>query len=270
MKLSCQLSPWGSEHQQGMACMQDNNIHHIEVGSNLLWKYERDIPAWKELLLSYQLQVSAVFEFGHFDSWSRRREIYWHHDRLASMLAKSQIPLVILGPGLKYNKVHTVETAQHVMQMINEIAKRYDDKGIKTAIHPHFGHCIFTKSEIDAVMDGVASHIGLIPDIGHLAEANIDILSFIRNYFPRIFAIHLKDYVKINPVPNKKIQRKVKFVPLGQGNFDFFSLFQLLKQKDFTAWLTLEMDEIERDQLQPLCARSLQFMEPFIINKGAE
>ncbi len=217
---SCQLHSWGERYPDGIACLGRAGIEGFEIGSKFLLRYERGVERWRALVKDGRMKVSAVYEFGHFDNWPRRREIYLHHDRLGRLMEQAGIPLVVLGPGIQFYRNRTPQNVLRMIQMVDETARRYEAHGVKAGIHPHWGHCIFTEDDIDLVMERVQAPIGLVPDLGHLAAAGVDLFRLLRKYVARTPCIHLKDGC----------------------DTDFVRLFRYLRQSRYGGWLTLETE----------------------------
>ncbi|GKS10696.1 hypothetical protein YDYSY3_16960 [Paenibacillus chitinolyticus] len=245
-KVSCQLTPWGEAYRTGLKELAALDVAYVEIGSRLLLPFEREMDRWRELLDETGHSVSGVFEFGHFAGWNRRREIYLHHDRLARMLESAGIGRVILGPGIRLKRSWTGEDRLRMVAMAAEIHKRYSFYGVAAAIHPHISHCIYTREEIDYVMERTPGDLGLVPDVGHLHEAGIAVRDLLERYGPRITALHVKDArpAESDPWSARPGSRKTVFTELGGGMLDLSSLLQDLAGHDFSGFLTLEMDEV--------------------------
>jgi inosose dehydratase len=242
-RVSCHLGLWGERFQEGMQFVGQTGFNAIEIGSKFFLSYEQRLNEWRQLTAESGVEVSAVYEFGHFDRWDKRREIYLHHDRLAHVLERAGIQAAVLGPGIKFHKHDAPQDRHHLIAMVSETAKRYQAHGVNVGIHPHWGHCIFTLQEIDYVMQHVPDAIGLVPDLGHTAEANIDILALLSRYQSRIQNIHLKDYKRIEGAKNVKIQRDTKFCELGEGESNIREMMQLLQEQAYSGWLTAEVED---------------------------
>ncbi|GIQ69356.1 sugar phosphate isomerase/epimerase [Xylanibacillus composti] len=243
LRYSYQMTLWGNRYKEGMQYLRGTIVQGIEVGSAILMRYERDAAAWISLTEQFGLRTSAVYEFGHFDNWPKRREIYLHHDRVAKLLEKADVPLAILGPGLRFRKQRTTEDNERLLRMIAEIAKRYEAHGVRMAIHPHWGHCIFAQEDIHLVMSHTHPTVGLVPDLGHLAEAGADIMAVLQTYLNRIPCIHLKDYVTQPAAPSGPHQRRLRFCEMGYGIANIVQVVSYLQQAGFPGWLTLEAEE---------------------------
>ncbi|MBU8772111.1 sugar phosphate isomerase/epimerase [Cytobacillus oceanisediminis] len=219
-------------------------INSFELGSHEFIRNSKNLSMWNEQLERHKLKVSAIYDFGHFSNWSKRREIYIHHELMGLQLSNANIKNVVLGPGIRFKKTWEKEDQERMIKMISEISKRYKHYGIKMGIHPHYAHCIFNKHEIDYVMDKTKD-VYLVPDIEHLFEAYIDERDFIKEYISRILCIHVKD-VKVQTYSNplkEGIFKKGKSCNLGKGDMDLQGFFSLLTQLKYDKWITIEIDK---------------------------
>ena len=122
--------------------------------------------------------------------------------------------------------------------------------GVRASFHNHVGSFIETREEIDELFSRVNRELVFQgPDLGHLAWAGGDPVSFIRDYADAITTLHIKD---INPdVLAQGVLAKWTysqfseagiFTELGQGMVDFPAVFAALKQSGFSGWVVVETD----------------------------
>jgi inosose dehydratase len=82
------------------------------------------------------------------------------------------------------------------------------------------------------------SSINLCPDTAHIALGGTDNLKVIDTFFDRINYVHLKDLSDEG------------FVELGEGSVPLDKIMNLLKQKGYNGWLTVELDASEKTPLE--------------------
>lgn len=127
-------------------------------------------------------------------------------------------------------------------------------EGVRICVHNHVGSFIETREEVDRLFALVDR--GLVfqgPDIGHLAWAGDDVVSFCRDYADSIKTMHIKD---IDPrVLAEGVARGWDyqtfsdhgiFAELGEGMVDFPSLFDVLAQAGFSGWVVAETDVTQK------------------------
>ena len=77
---------------------------------------------------------------------------------------------------------------------LNEVGKRTMDAGIKFAFHPHAWTLVERQPELDMVMELTdPKYVYLVLDTGHATLGGIDPVKALRDYYPRVASIHLKD-----------------------------------------------------------------------------
>ena len=91
----------------------------------------------------------------------------------------------------------------------------------------------------------------LVLDTGHAALGGIDPVKALRTYYSRIASIHLKDaeakYNQANgwkgPAPSEEEHNRVNlYKRLGAGGVDFPAFFNVLRERHYDGWVTLDFD----------------------------
>lgn len=126
--------------------------------------------------------------------------------------------------------------------------------GVRASFHNHVGSFVETRAEIDELfsrVDPTLVYHG--PDIGHLAWAGDDVVSYVREYMPAITTLHVKD---IDPAvlaegvakgwDYSQFSDRGIFTELGQGFVDFPALFDILREASFQGWIVVETDVTQR------------------------
>jgi sugar phosphate isomerase/epimerase len=247
--VSCHLFPWESNFMQGIQDISTCGFQACEVGSNFIINYADQIGNMMEVIHDLELSVSAVFEFGHFENWPKRRAAYLHHDRLSRLLWEAKINTVILSPGIKWNRNPDKTHRLRMIETITEIVKRYNHQGIDVSLHPHKGSSIFKIDEIEYVISSVQEQLYLTPDLGQAVEAEMEPLEMLKKYSSIIRSVHLKDAVKQTVTPALRSRGNVRFCELGTGDMDLESVFNWFKRETYTGWLTVEFDKKDGSSL---------------------
>jgi inosose dehydratase len=135
---------------------------------------------------------------------------------------------------------------------LNEVGKRTADAGIKFAFHPHAWTLVERQPELDMMMELTDPRlVHLVLDTGHAALGGIDPVKALRTYYSRIAAIHLKDaeakYNQANgwkgPAPSEEEHNRVNlYKRLGAGGVDFPAFFNVLRERHYDGWVTLDFD----------------------------
>ncbi|WP_170834466.1 sugar phosphate isomerase/epimerase family protein [Fictibacillus solisalsi] len=185
LNLSYHVSQWKHDYLTAFKRLCEHGVQSVEMGSALL----QNPSVIKSDLEAHNLTLSSVFEFGHFQSIHRKREILMHHRLLAHKLELLRVPMVALAPGLRYK--HT--TLSEMYRFVGEITNIYASYNITTAIHPHFKQCIFYEEDIKSLLENVHSPLFLLPDTFHLNLANIDCHSFFRQFSTFIKGVHIRE-----------------------------------------------------------------------------
>ncbi len=140
---------------------------------------------------------------------------------------------------------------QAFRQRIGEAAKiGTNDYGLTVGIHAHAAGFMDFEPELERLLNEIDAQILKICfDTGHHSYAGFDPIAFTKRYYDRISYFHFKD---IDPKVKKQVidQRtgfyeacgQGIFCNLGEGDVDFTALHQLLIDRGFSGWCTVEQD----------------------------
>jgi inosose dehydratase len=133
---------------------------------------------------------------------------------------------------------------------LNEVGQICLDRGVRACFHNHAGSYIETQDEFERLLDSTDPDllsIGL--DTGHLAYGGGDVEGFVRQYAPRIRALHLKDiYPNVLAETRRhrwtyhEAQAQGLWAELGEGCVNFVSMFATLATVGFDGWAIVEVD----------------------------
>lgn len=166
----------------------------------------------------------------------------------------------------------TDEEYDVMAETLNRMGRAMLEEGVKLCIHNHVAQVIETRQELDRLFSLVGPEaVFLGPDIGHLAFAGIDAAQFVRDYAPRIKALHLKD---IDPQVRAQGVREAWDMPtftgsgiyteLGQGCVDYPAIFQTLREANFSGWILSEIDVTQK----PSALQSATECREFLHSQG--
>jgi sugar phosphate isomerase/epimerase len=131
---------------------------------------------------------------------------------------------------------------------LNEIGRQTITYGVRLAPHPHIWGPMEREHEVRRVMELTDSkYVWLTADTAHLTLGGADALAIIRDYFPRIAEVHMKDtYRKYRgntstPTPADHLKASL-YHNLGAGGVDFPAIFKLLRDQKFKGWVVYDLD----------------------------
>jgi sugar phosphate isomerase/epimerase len=120
--------------------------------------------------------------------------------------------------------------------------------GIRLSPHPHIWGPLEREKDMRRVMDLTdPKYVWMIADTGHLVLGGGDPVQIVKDYFPRISEIHLKDtYAKFRgntETPTQEMHKQASvYHNLGGGGVDFVALFQVLRDRHFKGWAIFDVD----------------------------
>jgi inosose dehydratase len=142
-----------------------------------------------------------------------------------------------------------------LLDNLDRISARAEERGVIACLHPHIGTMIETAEEIDRMMAG--SVVGLCVDTGHLAVGGADPVAVTAAYADRVRHVHLKDVdlgqakqVIAGEVPFGHAVKNGMFRPLGEGDVDIVAMVTTLERAGYDGWYVLEQDVMLDDAEQ--------------------
>ncbi|MEA2539205.1 MAG: inosose dehydratase, partial [Acidobacteriaceae bacterium] len=131
---------------------------------------------------------------------------------------------------------------------LNEIGRQTIAFGVRLAPHPHIWGPMERERDMRRVMDLTdPKYVYLTADTAHLTLGGGDASQIIRDYFPRIVEVHLKDtyprYRGNTATPTQAEHAKASlYHNLGAGGVDFPAIFKLLRDRKFKGWVVYDLD----------------------------
>jgi sugar phosphate isomerase/epimerase len=131
---------------------------------------------------------------------------------------------------------------------LNEIGRQTIAHGVRLAPHPHIWGPMEREHEVRRVMALTdPKYVWLTADTAHLTLGGADAMAIIRDYFPRIAEVHMKDtYPRYRgntstPTPAEHLKASL-YHNLGAGGVDFPAIFKLLRERKFKGWVVYDLD----------------------------
>jgi len=144
----------------------------------------------------------------------------------------------------------SLENAKILAKNLNEVGEHTAEFGVKFSFHPHCWTVVEREPELRMIMDLTDPKlVYMILDTAHATLGGIDPVKCLRDYYPRIAAVHFKDceakYNTANgwkgPAPSQEEHNKVDlYKVLGTGGVDFPAFFQVLRERNYDGWITLD------------------------------
>ena len=114
-------------------------------------------------------------------------------------------------------------------EKLNRVGREYRDRGLTFGYHNH--HIEFTRVDGVVPYDYLMSNtdpklVKIELDLGWLATAGVDPVTYVRRHAGRVIACHLKDYAPsiATDVPQRKL------VPPGAGTIDFGAVLEAMRE----------------------------------------
>lgn len=112
------------------------------------------------------------------------------------------------------------------------------DTPIKLTMEPHFGNVLQDWDDFARIIDALPDErLGVCVDTGHFHSAGVDTPAFIREFAPRLYAVHFKDHIG------------TVSVGIGRGEIDLRREVAALEEVGYHSGLTIELEVEDPENL---------------------
>jgi len=131
----------------------------------------------------------------------------------------------------------------NMLSCIHAVAKRAKDAGIaEVSYHPNSPDTSIWRTPADydrclPLLNG--DLIGWTPDVGHMANGDVEVLKYMKAYRSIINHVHFKDMFADK-----------KWAMMGEGIIDFEAIIRYLVETNYNSWLVIE-DECAKAEVDP-------------------
>lgn len=155
---------------------------------------------------------------------------------------------IVIGPnGVPRNTYDFAAHKANIVSALNSICQAVSDAGLTAGLHQHTGTCVENHDETYAVMQAVnTKYVRFAPDIGQLQKGGSDALQVVKDFYPIIEHMHMKDWNGID-------RHLSGYCPLGQGKVDVLGILDVIsKKKKMKGMVMVELDYDQREDTAPL------------------
>lgn len=251
MKLGYQTNTWGGVvgHPAGVTSVKDlyylangsteqaikdiaaAGYKGIELFDGNLMQYADRPEEFTGLLKQYDLALIGVYTGANFIYKDIQDDEFDKIEKVAKFASECGAEHLVIGGG-------AIRAAGILEADYSELAKQLDRAAAIAAkynliasYHPHLGTIVQGPDQLDRIME--LTSINLCPDTAHIEAGGGDPVAVVKKYADRIQYIHFKDYAS------------GAFLPLGEGQQNFAEMVNVLQEKNYKGWITVELDSYE-------------------------
>jgi len=134
-------------------------------------------------------------------------------------------------------------------ESLNTLGAATLEYDVRLSPHPHIWGPIERPEEIHRLMELTdPRYVYLLPDTAHLNLGGGDPLGLMTQYYDRIYAIHWKDTkasyrgFKGETPTREEHTKEILYKDLGAGGVDIPGIWNLLLERGYNGWVTLDLD----------------------------
>jgi inosose dehydratase len=248
----CEVPNWGLQLDPGrvLGDMRDLGITATEAGPPGF--LPADATLARRLLEERDLRLVGGFVTAVLHVPDRRSSELASVSKQADWLAAGGSEVLVLAPSLPragYSDAGELTAAEwrDLIDGVDRVAALAGERGLVTAVHPHWGTAIERPDHIARFLD--ASDHPLCLDTGHVALGGADPLGVARDAGPRVRHVHLKDVdghmaaqVRDGSLTYGDAVRRGLFRVLGDGAARIADVVAHLRKAGYRGWYVLEHD----------------------------
>lgn len=183
------------------------------------------------------LSAHRKFPFGSIDP-SIRKQAQQIMSKAIILAYKMGIRVIQLAGYDVYYEPATQTTHENFIKGMQWAAKQAENAGVMLAVEIMDTNYLNSLSKFEILKREVVSpYFMAYPDVGNISGWNYDTCTELNLSRDHIVQIHLKDTYKVK----EGYPGQFRDLVIGEGDVDFLSIFQTLKQMNYTAPLVIEM-----------------------------
>lgn len=231
--------------------VSQKGYRYFEMFEANILRYEQDPQAFIDMMQRHSCQLLGVYAGCHFIYPDALPDELAKIDRVAALAKKLGAKHIVLGGGsLRAAGIQPGDYAL-LASGIDQAAKVVESHGLTPSYHPHLGSLAEKPEQIHKLFS--LTNVKFCPDIAHLIAGGSDAMELLKEYYPRISYVHLKD-----------IDEAGTFVPLGQGRANIKGLVEFMLAQGYQGDWLVEIDGYPGDP-DEACRQSYEFLQGILI-----
>lgn len=246
---------FGNLKAEDVALVAELGFPGIEPYRGMIMPYVERPQELKELLDRHGLAMATCSNGGpgqstdFIDPAARQRTIDDHIAFARDFLAVFGCKHFKINMGERPPQGPTDADLQAIAGTLNELGRRTAEYGIRLAPHPHIWGPIERPEEVRRLLELTdPAYVSLTLDTAHILLGGGDPMEFLADHYDRIVALHWKDAKAsyrgyTGPTPTRASHNEeILYKDLGAGGVDIPAVWQLLQERGYRYWITLDLD----------------------------
>lgn len=142
-----------------------------------------------------------------------------------------------------------------IAETLNELGRRTAEYGVMLAPHPHIWGPVERPEEVRRILEWTdPQYVALTLDTAQILLGGGDPMELLTEHYDRIVALHWKDAKAgyrghTGPTPTREMhEREILYKDLGAGGVDLPAIWEVMQQRGYTYWVTLDLDPPRRNE----------------------
>jgi inosose dehydratase len=269
VRVACHTITWGEPNLDlALAEIAELGFGAFETFASVVDRYDGKEADFQDLLDRTGMRLISLYGGGDMHLADSHDAIVAWNLRIAAFLARFGADRMVLGPSRRTDAGPTADELELLATTANEIGAKVRELGVTACLHPHVFTVVESAEEIAFVVDRLEpASVAIAADTAHFAKGNSQTegaeTALFQQYADRIAYVHLKDWdPSLPPDLDSDSHTPVirDFVELGQGKVQLKPCLDVLRQRDYNGWLTIELDYTKRTPKEAV-AISLDYLQ---------
>lgn len=203
--------------------------------------FDNDASAVKEMLDQYGIEMVNLYEHFTEDPEADYQNAVNYVEFMKGIGATWLNLQGVMWTDAPFDRPTDGEQIKAYARLCNRIGRLCRDNGCKAVFHPHACTPVYTKEQIDLLMEYTDPElVSLCMDTAHTTLAGMDAVKAFEHFLPRIDYVHLKD---VDPDESIHPENPMKrFCALGTGTVDIKGVVKVLQKGGYDGVLCVELD----------------------------
>ncbi len=259
MSVGCHCLTWGnSAFVQAIDDISSLGYKGIEALGGIVDVWENRLGEFKDALARRRLRLASLYCGGALTAPAESKTEIEAAVRCARFVHANGGNVVVIRGGRAQKGQDLADAWNVFIGAAEEIGRRCLEFGVRAAYHPHRGTMVETPAQLRRLMgNSNPDLLFLAPDTGHLRLGGASPEEVFQTYADRIVHVHFKD-LRIRataPGPNggpsaqanpPQASPPILFAEIGEGPLNFRAVTKVLRNKDYSGWVIVELDRSAR------------------------
>lgn len=235
VRIACQAITWGDGIGEKLTEILPAMAAAGYEGAEIGFRHIQSVPAERTrgLLVENGLELAASHVGGNLEDIGQAQREQGMIDSVLDYLEKTETRYLMYS-GLRYENDEQLAAD---IEMIGRAARQCAERGVQLLYHNHNWEFEANHRVMNRLLEQAPQELGLCPDVGWVAKAGVDVISWLDSVADRIGAVHFKDFATLETGMDPAI--------LGTGAAPLTDVAAWVRRSLNDIWVVAEQDSAD-------------------------